>query len=139
MSVVAARISETPITLAEVEGAVGAASHGAIVSFAGVVRDHDGGRTVTALSYSAHPSAEELVQASADRILARYPGIAIAAVHRVGDLVIGDLALACAVGSAHRGVAFDACRDLVDDIKATVPIWKHQLFADGTDEWVGAL
>lgn len=63
----------------------------------------------------------------------------IAAVHRAGDLVIGDVALAAAVGSAHRGAAFDACRELVDEIKAGVPIWKHQRFADGTDEWVGAL
>lgn len=133
------RISETPITLAEVEASVAAAAHGAIVSFAGVVRDHDGGRTVTALSYSAHPLAEELLRASAERIAARHPGVTVAALHRVGDLVVGDLALACAVGSAHRGVAFDACRDLVDDIKATVPIWKHQVFSDGTDEWVGAL
>ncbi len=139
MTVVLARLSETPIDLTAVEAAVAAAAHGAIVSFAGVVRDHDGGRTVVALSYSGHPSAEELLQASADRIVALHPDVTIAVVHRVGDLVVGDLALACAVGSAHRGIAFDACRDLVDDVKATVPIWKHQLFADGTDEWVGAL
>lgn len=139
MTVVLARLSETPIDLTAVEAAVGAAAHGAIVSFAGVVRDHDGDRSVVALSYSGHPSAEELLRASAARIVALHPGVTIAVVHRVGDLVVGDLALACAVGSAHRGVAFDACRDLVDDVKATVPIWKHQLFADGTDEWVGAL
>lgn len=139
MTVRLARIAADPVALAEVEDVVADAAHGAVVSFAGVVRDHDGGRAVTRLSYEAHPDAERMLAASAARIAERHPGVALAVVHRVGDLVIGDLALACAAGSAHRAAAFDACRDLVDDVKATVPIWKHQLFADGTDEWVGAL
>ena len=139
MSVVLARIADTPIDAAEVDAAVAATSHGAVVSFAGIVRDHDGGRSVVSLAYEAHPDAEAALAASAERIAARHPTVRLAVVHRVGDLVVGDLALACAVASAHRAAAFEACRELVDDVKATVPIWKRQVFADGTDEWVGAL
>lgn len=139
MSVVLARVVHDVVVLADIEAVVARASSGAVVSFAGVVRDHDGGRAVTALAYSAHPDAERRLAACAHRVADRHPGVSIAAVHRVGDLVVGDVALACAVSSAHRGAAFDACRELVDEIKAGVPIWKHQRFADGTDEWVGAL
>lgn len=139
MSVVLARVSADPVSLDAVECAVQDAARGAIVSFAGIVRDHDGGRSVTRLSYEAHPDAERMLADVAARVAARHPQVRIAAVHRVGDLLIGDVALAAAVGSAHRGAAFDACRELVDEIKAGVPIWKHQRFADGTDEWVGAL
>lgn len=134
-----ARIASEPITVDDCESAVDSPAHGAIVTFAGVVRDHDEGRGVLRLGYEAHPEAQEALVASARRIAERFPEVRIAAVHRVGDLVVGDLALACAVASAHRAAAFEACAALVDDIKATVPIWKEQSFVDGTSEWVASL
>jgi molybdopterin synthase catalytic subunit len=73
----------------------------------------------------------------AERVAAAHPVVALAAVHRVGDLAVGDIAVVVAVSSAHRGEAFTACRALIDDLKSQVPIWKHQSFTDGSDEWVG--
>jgi molybdopterin synthase catalytic subunit len=105
--------------------------------FVGAVRDHDDDRIVDRLSYSAHPSALDQLRQVADRVAAAHPVIGLAAVHRVGDLQIGDLAVVVAVSCAHRGDAFDACRELIDELKSTVPIWKHQHFRDGTEEWVG--
>jgi molybdopterin synthase catalytic subunit len=72
-----------------------------------------------------------------EKIVAEYDVRAIAAVHRVGDLAVGDLAVVVAAACPHRDEAFTACRTLIDDLKAEVPIWKHQVFADGGDEWVG--
>ncbi len=131
------RVSEQPIVQDVLEGAVRGDAHGALVVFAGIVRDHDGGRAVTALEYTAHPDAEAVLRACAERIAAAHPEVAIAAEHRIGPLRIGEAALVCAVASAHRAVAFSACAALVDEIKAVVPIWKEQRFADGTSEWVG--
>ena len=73
----------------------------------------------------------------AQRVAERYDVVGLAAVHRVGDLAVGDLAVVVAVARPHRGEAFDACRELIDELKATVPIWKHQMFRDGSEEWVG--
>ncbi len=106
--------------------------------FAGAVRDHDHGRSVTALSYSAHPSAVDELRKVCERVAGRFDVNAVAAVHRTGDLAIGDLAVVVAVSSGHRGTAFDACRALIDDLKATVPIWKHQSFMSGDSEWVNS-
>ncbi|MCM6762633.1 molybdenum cofactor biosynthesis protein MoaE [Rathayibacter sp. ZW T2_19] len=133
------RIASEPITVDECEDAVDSPAHGAVVTFAGVVRDHDEGRGVVRLAYEAHPDASAALAASARRIVERFPEVRVAAVHRVGDLVVGDLALACAVASPHRAAAFEACAALVDDIKASVPIWKEQSFVDGTSEWVASL
>lgn len=138
-AVVITRISTEPITLEECSAAVADPQAGAVVTFAGVVRDHDDGRGVASLSYTAHPTAEDALRASAVRVAAAHPEVKIAVVHRVGDLVVGDLALAAAVSSAHRGEAFAACGALIDDVKSTVPIWKEQEFDDGSSEWVGSL
>ena len=111
---------------------------GAVVSFAGVVRDHDGGRDVVALRYEAHPSAAGVLAEVAAEI-AKEPAVyAVAVSHRVGDLRVGDVALAAAVSTAHRADAFALCARLVDEVKARLPVWKHQHFVDGTDEWVNA-
>jgi molybdopterin synthase catalytic subunit len=107
-----------------------------VVSFAGVVRDHDHGRPVTRLEYEAHPSAEAVLKEVAAEVAADPDVIAVAVSHRVGPLEIGDVALAAAVACAHRASAFAACARLVDEVKARLPVWKHQQFADGTDEWV---
>ena len=109
-----------------------------IALFIGVVRDHDQGRGVLRLSYSAHPSAAAELRRVAEKVAARFDVRALAAVHRLGDLEVGDLAVVVAVSCAHRGEAFDACRALIDELKATVPIWKHQQFGDGGSEWVNS-
>jgi molybdopterin synthase catalytic subunit len=134
-----ARVVDAPIALEDCERSVADRTAGAVVTFAGVVRDHDGGRSVVSLDYEAHPSAEEVLGAVAARIAAEFPSVSIAIEHRVGSLVIGDLALACAVASAHRAEAFAACAKLIDEVKRDVPIWKEQRFADGSAEWVGSL
>ena len=129
-------VSELPLSVAEHEAAVADQRAGAVVSFAGVVRDHDHGRGVTRLDYEGHPSAEEVLRQVAEEIAADPDVIAVAVSHRVGPLEVGDVALAAAVATAHRAAAFAACARLVDRVKETLPIWKHQVFSDGTDEWV---
>lgn len=132
-------LTEQPILLAEHEALVANAAAGAVVSFAGVVRDHDGGRTVTGLEYSAHPSAQQTLADVVAEVAAESAGVrAIAVSHRIGVLAIGDAALVAAVAADHRRAAFDTCARLVDTVKARLPVWKHQHFADGTDEWVGS-
>jgi len=111
---------------------------GAIVSFGGVVRHQDHGRDVTHLEYVGHPSAEELIAEIATEIAALPMVHAVAISHRIGMLGVGDVALAAAVSAAHRGEAFEACRQLVEEVKARLPIWKRQVFADGEEEWVAA-
>jgi molybdopterin synthase catalytic subunit len=131
-------VRESELSVDEVRAAVADPAAGGIALFAGTVRDTDHGRGVTGLSYSAHPSAVAELRRVAEVIAEKYPVIGIAAVHRVGDLAIGDLAVVLAVSCPHRSEAFDACRDLIDILKASVPIWKHQLFDDGGTEWVGS-
>jgi len=131
-----ARVTEEPLSVAEHEAAVADKAAGAVVSFAGVVRDHDGGRSVTELEYVGHPTAPELIAEIAAEFAARPEVHAVAVSHRVGLLAIGDVALACAVSTSHRGQAFAACAELVDEVKARLPIWKRQVFSDGEEEWV---
>lgn len=117
--------------------AVGDPRAGCVATFVGVVRDHDHGRSVTRLEYSAHPSASDRLRSVAEEI-ATAPGlVAVAVQHATGDLAIGDVAVVAAVAAEHRAQAFAACHLLVDRLKAEVPIWKHQCFAEGDDEWVG--
>ncbi|KRV47116.1 molybdopterin synthase [Wenjunlia vitaminophila] len=130
-------ISDRPLSVDQVFSAVGDAAAGGVALFVGAVRDHDGGRRVTALEYSAHPTAERELRRVAQEVAARYPVRALAAVHRVGELVVGDLAVVVAVSCPHRAEAFEACRRLIDDLKAEVPIWKRQTFVDGEQGWVG--
>ena len=130
-------IRDTELSLDEVRAAVAGPGAGGIALFAGAVRDTDHDQRVTGLSYSAHPLAEAELRRVAELIAEKFKVLGIAAVHRVGDLAIGDLAVVAAVACAHRGEAFDACRELIDVLKASVPIWKHQQFTDGTAEWVG--
>ena len=131
-------VRESELSVDEVRAAVADPAAGGIALFAGTVRDTDHDQGVTGLSYSAHPSAAAELRRVAEAIAGKYPVIGIAAVHRVGDLAIGDLAVVLAVSCPHRAEAFDACRDLIDILKASVPIWKHQRFDDGTAEWVGS-
>jgi len=178
--IVHAVLSAEPISVDQAIAAVESDTAGAVVSFSGVVRNHDGGKQVARLSYSAHPTAHQVMADVVARLVAEHsvpadggtpaggiPGsnssargsdssaggsdsgaggadeqqqqpVRIWAAHRIGMLEIGDPALVCAVSAAHRGQAFAVCAELVDRVKAQVPIWKEQFFADGTVEWVGA-
>jgi molybdopterin synthase catalytic subunit len=138
-TVLRAALTEDAIELAEHEALVAHHAAGAVVGFAGVIRDHDGGRTVTRLEYSAHPTARQTLADVVAEIAAHCHGVrAIAVSHRIGTLRIGDAALVAAVAADHRGAAFDTCELLVDTVKARLPVWKHQFFADGSEEWVGS-
>jgi molybdopterin synthase catalytic subunit len=131
-------VREETLSVDEVLAAVRDVRAGGTAVFVGTVRDHDGDRDVTSLGYSAHPSVGDVLRAVAEKVAASHPVIALAAVHRVGDLEVGDDAVVVAVSCAHRAEAFAACRQLIDDLKHEVPIWKHQVFSDGADEWVGS-
>jgi molybdopterin synthase catalytic subunit len=131
-------LRETPLDVEEVLTALDDDSSGGLTLFVGRVRDHDHGRGVVGLDYTAHPSALDALHAVCDRVAADHAVHGIAAVHRVGTLAIGDIAVVVATSSAHRGTSFDASRQLIDTLKAEVPIWKHQRFSDGTEEWVGS-
>lgn len=131
-------IRDTPLSVDEIFRAVGDDTAGGTSLFVGTVRNHDGGQDVGSLGYSCHPTAGDELRRVAEKVVAEYPVRALAAVHRVGELSVGDLAVVVAVSCAHRGEAFAACRKLIDDLKREVPIWKHQRFSDGTEEWVGA-
>jgi len=130
-------IRDTPLSVDEVMASVADHAAGGTTLFVGTVRQQDHGKPVTMLSYEAHPSAEAELRRVAEKVAAEFPITALAAVHRVGDLQLGDIAVIVAVAAPHRGEAFQASRRLIDDLKAEVPIWKHQVFADGSTEWVG--
>jgi molybdopterin synthase catalytic subunit len=130
-------LRETPLDVVEVVAALDDEASGGLTLFVGRVRDHDGGRDVGGLDYTAHPTALEKLREVCERVADEYDVHGLAAVHRVGTLAIGDIAVIVATTSSHRGDAFAASRALIDTLKAEVPIWKHQRFEDGTDEWVG--
>jgi molybdopterin synthase catalytic subunit len=130
-------IRDTPLAVDDVLASLDEAADGGVTLFVGRVRDHDGGRSVTGLDYTAHPTALDRLREVCEEVAARHDVHGVAAVHRVGRLGIGDLAVVIGTAAAHRGTAFDASLDLIDTLKERVPIWKHQVFADGTDEWVG--
>ncbi|ABM08644.1 molybdenum cofactor biosynthesis protein MoaE [Paenarthrobacter aurescens] len=141
--VVSAVLSAEPISVDQAIRAVESDTAGAVVSFSGVVRNHDDGKAVDRLSYSAHPTAHQVMSDVVAQLVAEHSGeaaqpVRIWAAHRIGMLEIGDPALVCAVAAAHRGQAFAVCSELVDRVKEQVPIWKEQFFSDGTVEWVGA-
>lgn len=133
-------IRDSELSVDEVWSAVADPAAGGIVLFLGAVRDNDEDRGVTGLGYSAHPSAEAELRRVAEEIAAKYSDdvIGVAAVHRVGQLAIGDLAVVVGVSCGHRAEAFAACHALIDELKSTVPIWKEQRFTDGSTEWVGS-
>ena len=131
------RVLETPLSVADATAAVSGPHVGGIDLFLGAVRDHNDGRAVTRLDYHAYVSmAEKEMQRIAEEIAHEIPGVTLAALHRVGSLAVGDLAVVCAAGAVHRGEAFQACRALIDRIKHRVPIWKREHGPDGP-YWVG--
>lgn len=129
-------VSAEPLDVAMHERLVATPEAGAHVVFCGIVRDNDHGREVVSLDYVGHPTAEQVLAEVVAGFAADPDVLGLAVSHRVGTLAIGDVALVAAVATCHRGEAFDICRRLVDEVKHRVPIWKRQVFADGTDEWV---
>ena len=130
-------VRDEPLSVDEVLAAVADPAAGGVVSFTGLVRSSDGGREVAALEYTAHPTALAELRRVAEAVVADLDVVRVAALHRVGRLEVGDVAVVVAASAGHRDEAFVAARRLIDDLKATVPIWKDQRFADGTQEWVG--
>ncbi|MBK5249495.1 MAG: molybdenum cofactor biosynthesis protein MoaE [Actinomycetales bacterium] len=133
-------VSSSPLDLAAHLAAVSTPATGAVASFVGTVRDHspDADGTVVVLEYSAHPDVQRVLESLADRVAASHEGVLLAVSHRVGTLAVGDLAIVACASSAHRAEAFDACRELVEVVKAELPMWKKQVLADGSHTWVGS-
>ena len=129
-------VTDAPVHIQELSKLVANSHSGAIVTFCGDVRDHDGGKEVASLLYEIHPSAPEQIKLITQSIMGRFEIEKVAVAHRYGDIAIGETAFAVAVSAAHRQAAFDACAAIVDEVKAKLPIWKHQKFTDGSDEWV---
>lgn len=128
-------VVEADIDPDAVEAAVASRQAGAVVTFAGVVRDHDHGKAVTGIDYVGHPSADQVLKEVVAEFAARDGVHAIVAQHRVGSLGIGGIALFVAVAASHRGEAFGCASDFVDTVKERLPIWKKQYLADGSYEW----
>ena len=133
--VVRAEVTEAPISVTELAGAVQDAAAGAVVTFEGVVRNHDADRAVTGIGYSCHPTAGRIVEQIARDVAQAGRVRALGVVHRVGDLAVGDAALAVAVSSDHRAEAFAVCSQIVEEVKERLPVWKRQTFTDGSSQW----
>ena len=129
-------VTDTPVHIQELSKLVSNPHSGAVVTFCGDVRDHDGGKEVASLLYEVHPSAPEQIKVITQSVIGRFEIEKVAVAHRYGQIPIGETAFAVAVSAAHRQAAFDACAAIVDEVKAKLPIWKHQKFTDGSDEWV---
>lgn len=129
-------VTDAPVHIQELSKLVTNPHSGAVVTFCGDVRNHDSGKEVASLLYEIHPSAPEQIKLITQSVIARFEIEKVAVAHRFGDIAIGETAFAVAVSAAHRQAAFDACSAIVDEVKAKLPIWKHQKFTDGSDEWV---
>ena len=129
-------VTDAPVNIAELSKLVTNPHSGAVVTFCGDVRNHDGGKEVASLLYEIHPSAPEQIKVITQSVIGRFEIEKVAVAHRYGQIPIGETAFAVAVSAAHRQAAFDACTAIVDEVKAKLPIWKHQKFTDGSDEWV---
>ena len=129
-------VTDKVISAAHLATLVQCNTSGAVVTFSGDVRNHDGGKDVSTLNYEIHPSAQDVLKSVVSEVSARFAINDVAVAHRYGEIAIGECAFAVAVSADHREAAFEACRALVDTVKEKLPIWKHQLFADGSDQWV---
>ncbi|WP_349897462.1 molybdenum cofactor biosynthesis protein MoaE [Parafrigoribacterium soli] len=129
-------VTDEPIDEGALRRSVANPTAGAVVTFEGIVRNHDHGQSIRSLDYQAHPDAGRILAECCARI-AEESGLPLAAAHRVGSLRVGDVALYAVVAASHRKEAFETCERLVEEIKHTIPIWKRQWFDDGASEWVG--
>lgn len=135
-AVVLCAVRDRPLSVDELLAALQAPGIGGISLFIGTVRDHADGKPVARLDYEAHPHAAREIDRILAEIAARLPGVRLAALHRTGQLAVGDLAVIVGAGSAHRGEAFTACREAIERIKERVPIWKKEWAPDGSAHWV---
>lgn len=131
------RVLDSPLSVDRMVAAVSDPVVGGIALFVGVVRNRDQDLGVASLNYVQHPSAEQVLRGCAERVAGGHDVVSVAVEHRVGHLEVGDLAVVVAVGAVHRGEALAACQQLIDQLKAEVPIWKEQLFTSGVSQWVG--
>ena len=132
------RITEEPLSADAIARAVSAPAAGGVAVFLGVVRDNTAGRRVVALEYEAHvPMAEAKLKEIGEAVYERWPGVRqVAILHRIGRLQVGEASVAIGVSAAHRQEAFEACQYAIDTVKRIVPIWKREMFEDGS-AWVG--
>lgn len=135
---ITAKVTKATITTSQLELEVKSDLAGAVITFSGDVRNHDGGKTVKALTYEVHPTAQSVIEKITSEVSAKHNVINVSVAHRYGAIPIGESAFVVAVAAAHRGEAFDCCRELVERVKAELPIWKYQEFADGSTEWVNS-
>jgi len=134
-----ARLDQRPLDIGAHLAAVRDPRAGAVATFIGLVRNHDPSvpGEVMALEYSAHPDAEEVLRKLAAKAAARDGVLALAVSHRIGLVGVGEAAMIVAVATAHRALAFEVCSELVESVKADLPVWKREVLADGSHVWVG--
>jgi molybdopterin synthase catalytic subunit len=132
-------LTDQPLSLAAHVTAVADPRAGAVASFLGQVRDHDPAvvGAVLALEYTAHPDAESVLARLAAAAAGQHGVLGVAVSHRIGIVTVGEPALVAAVATAHRDLAFAACRELVEAVKAELPVWKREMLVDGSHVWVG--
>lgn len=135
---ITALVTEEIISAEALAAQVKSAEAGAVVTFSGDVRNHDKGKGVTSLNYEVHPSAQAVIEKITNEVAAKHEIVNVSVAHRFGPIPIGQSAFVVAVASAHRAPALAACEELVERVKAELPIWKYQEFIDGTTEWVNS-
>jgi molybdopterin synthase catalytic subunit len=135
---ITAKVTESVITAEALASQVKNDSAGAVVTFSGDVRNHDKGKGVTSLNYEIHPTAQSVIEKITNEVVAKHDVVNVAVAHRYGAIPIGESAFVVAVAAAHRAPAFECCEELVERVKAELPIWKFQEFTDGTTEWVNS-
>jgi molybdopterin synthase catalytic subunit len=135
---ITALVTDRPIVMQSLNDSVKSIQAGAVATFCGDVRDNDSDKTVSSLTYEVHPTAQRVIEEITQRIAAKHDVLGAAVAHRYGPVPIGETAFAVVVSAVHRGPAFAACEEIVTTVKAELPIWKYQVFADGTTEWVNS-
>ena len=135
---ITAKVTESIITAEAFAAEVKSDAAGAVVTFSGDVRNHDKGKSVTSLNYEIHPSAQKVIERISNEVAAKHEVINVSVAHRYGAIPIGESAFVVAVAAAHRAPALACCEELVERVKAELPIWKYQEFQDGTTEWVNS-
>ena len=135
---ITALVTEEIISAEALAAQVKSAEAGAVVTFSGDVRNHDKGKGVTSLNYEVHPSAQAVIEKITQEVAAKHEIVNVSVAHRFGPIPIGQSAFVVAVAAAHRAPALAACEELVERVKAELPIWKYQEFTDGTTEWVNS-
>lgn len=138
VQIMSALITADAISVEKLSRDVQSNSAGATVTFCGDVRNNDHGKEVISLKYEIHPSAQDVLTQVVRKVSNRHDVVKVAVAHRYGEIPVGESAFIVAVSAVHRVAAFEACSELVDEVKAQIPIWKYQVFADGTDEWVNS-